>query len=89
MRTTATPSGAREIFHVRVERQSDAKFLATCDAPACMSRAATEVQALEKIKAEIRYRIEWCPCTGVDDDYVQLDVERIESLSTGADPEAR
>jgi len=31
---------------------------------------------LEKIRAEIRYRIEWCPCTGVDDDCVQLEIER-------------
>jgi hypothetical protein len=80
MRTTATPPGTRELFHVRVERQSDGRFLATCDAPSCMSRAATEEQALEKIKAEIRYRIEWCPCTGVDDDYVLLDIERLENL---------
>ena len=32
--------------------------------------------AIEKAKNEIRYRIEWCPCTGVEDDYVQLDVTR-------------
>jgi len=75
MRTTATPSGAREVFQVRLSRKSDG-FVAACDAPTCMSRAATEAEALEKIKAEIRYRIEWCPCTGVDDDYVQLEVTR-------------
>ena len=48
----------------------------TCDSPTCMSRAASEAEALDKIKREIRYRIEWCPCTGVEDDYVQLQVER-------------
>jgi hypothetical protein len=75
-RTTATPPGARETFRVRVTRQSDGQVLATCEAPVCMSRAPDEPAALEKIRAEIRYRIEWCPCTGVEDDYVQLDVER-------------
>jgi hypothetical protein len=77
MRTTATPSGARETFHVRVQPQSDGQVLATCESPVCMSRGRTEADALDKIKREIRYRIEWCPCTGVDDDYVQLDVRRV------------
>ena len=76
MRTTATPPGAREIFRVRLQRQSDGRVLATCDSPSCMSRAANENEALAKIRAEIRYRIEWCPCTGVDDDYVELEIER-------------
>ena len=40
-----------------------------------MSRAASESEALAKLRAEIRYRVEWCPCTGVDDDYVQLQIE--------------
>ncbi len=76
MRTTATPSGARETFRVRLTTQRDGQVLATCEAPTCIARASNEADALEKIKAEIRYRIEWCPCTGVDDDYVQLQVER-------------
>jgi hypothetical protein len=76
MRTTATPPGARETFRVRVQRQSDGRVLATCEQPLCMSRAASETEALAKLRDEIRYRIEWCPCTGVDDDYVQLEIER-------------
>jgi hypothetical protein len=76
MRTTATPPGAKETFRVRLQRQRDGGFVATCDAPVCMSRAATEEAVLEKIRSEIRYRIEWCPCTGVDEDYVQLAIER-------------
>ena len=76
MRTTATPPGARETFRVRLQRQSDGRVLATCDSPSCMSRAANETEALVKIRAEIRYRIELCPCTGVDDDYVQLELDK-------------
>jgi hypothetical protein len=76
MRTAATPAGAHETFRVRLQRQSDGRVLATCDRPLCMVRAAGENEALAKIRAEIRYRIEWCPCTGVDDDYVQLEIER-------------
>jgi hypothetical protein len=76
VRTTATPPGARETFRVRLQRQRDGQWLATCDAPVCLCRARSDAEALEKIRMEIRYRIEWCPCTGVDDDYVQLQVER-------------
>jgi hypothetical protein len=77
MRTTATPPGARQTFRVKLQRQRDGQVLATCDSPLCLSRAASEAEALEKIRAEIRYRIEWCPCTGVDDEYVQLQIDRL------------
>jgi hypothetical protein len=30
--------------------------------------------ALDALRDEIRYRLELCPCTGVGDDYVELDV---------------
>lgn len=30
--------------------------------------------ALERAKNEIRYRIEWCPCSAVSDEFVELDV---------------
>jgi hypothetical protein len=59
-----------------VQKQSGGEVLVTCQYPVCMSRGRSEAEALEKIRAEIRYRIEWCPCTGVGDDYVQLQVER-------------
>ncbi len=65
-----------EVFRVRLRRQSEGLVLAVCDRPICMVRAATEEAALEKIRSEIRYRIELCPCTGVGDDYVQLEIER-------------
>lgn len=31
-------------------------------------------EALEKLRQEIRYRVELCPCSGVAADYVQLEV---------------
>jgi hypothetical protein len=78
-----TPPGARETFRVRLQRQSDGAFVVTCDSPTCLSRAASEAEALEKIRAEIRYRLEWCPCTGVGEDYVQLDVQRLPDRQNG------
>lgn len=63
-------------FQVTIRQQADGHFLATCDAPICMSRATDEPEALRRIKDEIRYRLEFCPCSAVDDDYVQLHVKR-------------
>jgi hypothetical protein len=67
------------LFRVKVQQQSDGMVLATCSNPVCMSRARTEQEALQKLRDEIRYRLELCPCSGVDDDYVQLDVMPHES----------
>ena len=69
---------ASRTFPVRLTQTSDGQWLATCRSPVCLSRARSADEALAKIRAEIRYRIEWCPCTGVGDDYVQLEVERAE-----------
>jgi hypothetical protein len=63
-------------FQVRVARQSDGSWLATCETPLCLRRARSEAEALEGLRAEIRYRIEWCPCSAVDDEWVELDVAR-------------
>jgi hypothetical protein len=39
--------------------------------------------ALAKMRDELRYRVESCPCGGVPDDYVELEV-RAESAPGGA-----
>jgi hypothetical protein len=38
-------------------------------------QGATREEALERLKAEIRYRIEWCPCSGVVEEFVELEVK--------------
>ena len=59
------------------------KATLSCDEDGCEAsseeldvtvRALTADSALAMLRAEIRYRIEWCPCTGVDDDFVELDL---------------
>ena len=78
--SVAQPGGQKR-FRVRVTPQRDGGVLATCDSPVCLARAATQDEALEKLRAEIRYRLELCPCTGVSADYVQLDVERLPTVN--------
>jgi hypothetical protein len=40
--------------------------------------APSRALALEKLANEVRYRLEWCPCSAVADDYVQLDVLELQ-----------
>jgi hypothetical protein len=36
--------------------------------------AASREEALTKMRNELQYRIEWCPCSGVSGDTVELQV---------------
>jgi hypothetical protein len=36
--------------------------------------ARTREEALTKMRDELQYRIEWCPCSGVSGDTVELQV---------------
>ena len=42
--------------------------------------AASREAALTKMRNELRYRVELCPCSGVSDDYVQLQVTEASGL---------
>lgn len=38
--------------------------------------APSREEALTKMRNELQYRIEWCPCSGVSGDTVELQVEQ-------------
>lgn len=61
-------------FQAQLEASSDGSFLATCSEPPTSARGLSAASALERLRAEIRYRIELCPCSSVEDDFVVLDV---------------
>ena len=46
------------------------------DVGAVEARAASREEAIEKLKGEIRYRLELCPCTG--ETYQHIDVDIVE-----------
>jgi hypothetical protein len=62
------------IYDVQVEATEDGQYEASCSDPMVSMRGASAGSALELLRAEIRYRVEMCPCSSVDDDYVQLRV---------------
>lgn len=62
------------IFHASLSQDEDGEFIASCDEPAVVAHGLSPQNALDNLRHEIRYCVELCPCSGVDDDYVQLAV---------------
>jgi hypothetical protein len=56
-----------------VESGSDG-FVAECESLQCRATGLSATNALDSLRDEIRYRIELCPCTAVNDDYVELNI---------------
>ena len=48
--------------------------MAQCESMACSAQGLSPTNALDSLRDEIRYRLELCPCTTVNDDYVELNV---------------
>lgn len=62
-------------YRVHVSRLPGGEFQATCLDPQCSGRGAHVEEALEKLRSEITYRLEWCPCTSLHEgETVELDV---------------
>ena len=65
-------------FPVTVKKLIDGKVQARCIGTVAGEVSvvgATREDALERMRTEIRYRIELCPCSTVADDYVELDAQ--------------
>jgi predicted RNase H-like HicB family nuclease len=61
-------------FEATVQASGDGDYVASCDDPQCIAHGLSPANALDALRAEIRYRLEMCPCTGVSDDFVELEV---------------
>jgi len=57
-----------------VEAGADGGYTASCEDPQCSGHVLSPTNALDSLREEIRYRLELCPCTGVGDGFVELDV---------------
>jgi hypothetical protein len=67
-------------FACNVSRLGDGRWLVRHASPAAgtiETVAASRDEAIEKMRGEIRYRLELCPCTG--ETYQHIDVELAES----------
>jgi predicted RNase H-like HicB family nuclease len=61
-------------FEASVEAGAEGGYIASCKDPQCSGHGLSPANSLDALREEIRYRLELCPCTGVSDDFVELDV---------------
>jgi predicted RNase H-like HicB family nuclease len=60
-------------YDVTIEAAADG-YVAVCEDPQCRATGLSPTNALDSLREEIRYRLELCPCTTVDDGFVELNV---------------
>ena len=61
-------------FEATVEAGAEGGYTASCEDPQCSGHGLSPTSALDSLREEIRYRLELCPCTGVGDDFIELDM---------------
>ena len=62
-------------FRAKVEQTEEGDYLASCPEPLVQARGLSPTNALDRLRTELRYWVELCPCSGVDEDHIQLDVD--------------
>lgn len=63
-------------YLARVEETEDGDYLASCSEPRVQARGLSPTNALDRLRAELRYWVELCPCSGVDDDDIRIALDR-------------
>ena len=66
-------------YRVTVKRLLDGPFYARCDVGpnGLVERlGGTEEEAVERVRKEIEFELEWCPCTGAARELVEIEVVR-------------
>lgn len=62
-------------FHASVERRADGRWIARhagASVGTVEVTAATRAEAIDKLRNELQYRIELCPCSGVSGDRAEV-----------------
>ncbi len=58
-------------YNANVECEGE-EYVASCAELGVSGHGLSPASALESLREEIRYRVELCPCSSVDDDWVEL-----------------
>ena len=61
-------------YAVHLEPGEGGNYTATCPELGLTTHGLGAACALDALRDEIRYRLELCPCTSVDEDFVKLDI---------------
>ena len=61
-------------FTVTLEASEAGEFFAECAELKLASAGLSPSNALDALRENIRYNLEYCPCTSLDEDGIQLEV---------------
>lgn len=61
-------------YRVRITQVSSGRFIANCDEPKCSAGAPTKEEAAAKVRDEIQYMMEFCPCSSVKEGEIEIEV---------------
>ena len=67
-------------YRATVKPLIDGRYYARCNAAPqglAEGHGSSEDSALEQLRKAIRYQLEFCPCSGVADDFVELEIVRL------------
>ncbi len=59
-------------FRAILDMDENGEYTACCPELGATAHGLSPSNALDALRAEIRYRVELCPCTSVGDDWVEL-----------------
>ena len=64
-------------FSCTITRLSGGSWAIRCDSAdvgQVQATAATRAEAIEKMRGELRYRLELCPCSGESYQYIEVEI---------------
>ncbi len=61
-------------YDVDMDMDGDGAFLARCDELGVSAQGLSPACALDALRLEIRYKLELCPCTSMEEQWIELAV---------------
>jgi hypothetical protein len=61
-------------FDVTLEETDSGDYLASCPDMGAQARCLSAQCALDMLRDELRYRLEWCPCLCVEEEEIDMRV---------------
>ena len=62
-------------YAATLDTNDDGEYIANCEELGVSGHGLSPSSAIESLRREIRYRVELCPCSSVEDDWVEVDIE--------------
>jgi len=61
-------------YQVTIEATGSGDYIASCEELGATARCLSPACALDRLRDEMQYRLEWCPCMCVEADEIELEI---------------